>query len=66
MIELNLPEGYYSVSVYLLAWDEELGAYMENGEISPDALSDFIVVIKSDANLENEYRIRINTFSEDD
>lgn len=31
MIELNLPEGYYSVSVYLLACDEESGAYMDNG-----------------------------------
>lgn len=66
VIELNLPEEYYSVRVYLLAWDEEPGAYMENGEISPDALSDFVVIIKSNANLEAEYRTRINTFSEDD
>lgn len=66
VIELNLTEGYYSVSVYLLVWDEEPGAYMENGEISPDALSDFVIIIKSNANLENEYRTRINTFSEDD
>lgn len=63
---MDLREGYYGVKVYLLAWDEEPGAYLENGEISPDALSDFVVVIKSNANLEKEYRTRINTFSEDD
>ena len=66
VIEMDLREGYYSVKVYLLAWDEEPGAYLENGEISSDALSDFVVVIKSNANLEREYRTRINTFSEDD
>ena len=63
---MDLREGCYSVKVYLLAWDEEPGAYLENGEISSDALSDFVVVIKSNANLEREYRTRINTFSEDD
>lgn len=65
-IELDVQGGYYSVKIYLLAWDEEPGAYLENGEISPDALSDFVVIIKSNANLEREYRTRINTFSEDD
>ena len=66
VIELDLPEGYYSVKIYLIAWDEEPGAYLENGEISPDALSDFVVIIKSNANLERAYRTKINTFSEDD
>ena len=66
VIELDLPNGYYSVKIYLIAWDEEPGAYSENGEISPDALSDFVVIIKSNAKLESEYRTRINTFSEDD
>lgn len=66
VIELALNEGCYSVKIYLLAWDEEPGAYLENGEISPDALSDFIVIVKSSANLESKYRTRINTFSEDD
>lgn len=66
VIELDLPNGYYSVKIYLIAWDEEPGAYSENGEISPDALSDFVVIIKSNVKLESEYRTRINTFSEDD
>lgn len=66
VIELDLPEGYYSVKVYIIAWDEEPGAYLDNGDISPDALSDFVVIIKSNANLESGYRTRINTFSEDD
>lgn len=66
VIEMDLPEGYYSVKTYIIAWNEEPGAYLENGEISPDALSDFVVVIRSNANLEREYRTKINTFSEDD
>ena len=66
VIELALNEGCYSVKIYLLAWDEEPGAYLENGEISSDALSDFIVIVRSSANLESKYRTRINTFSEDD
>ncbi len=66
VIELDLSEGYYSVKIYLIAWDEEPGAYLENGEISPNALSDFVVVIKSNADSKREYRKRLNTFSEDD
>lgn len=66
VIELDLPEGNYSVKTYLIAWDEELGAVLENGEISPDALSDFVIIIKSDVDSEREYRTKINTFSEDD
>lgn len=66
VMELDLPEGYYSVKVYIIAWNEEPGAYLDNGDVSPDALSDFVVIIKSNANLESEYRTRINTFSEDD
>lgn len=66
VIELNIPEGYYSVKVYLIAWDDEPEAFLADGEINPEALSDFVVIIKSNANLEREYRTKINTFSEDD
>lgn len=59
-------EGYYSVQTYLIAWDEEPGAFLNDGEISANALSDFVVIIKSDANRNREYRTKINTFSEDD
>lgn len=62
----DLPKGYYSVSVYLLSWDEEPGAYLENGDISPNALSDFVILLKSNADTDKTYRQRINTFSEDD
>ncbi len=65
-IELNLPQGLYSVKIYLIAWDDEPEAFSADGEINPDVLSDFVVIIKSDADLEREYRTRINTFSEDD
>lgn len=65
-IIFDLPKGYYSVSVFLLSWDEEPGAYLDNGQISPNALSDFIVLVKSDADENKTYRKKINTFSEDD
>lgn len=65
-IVFDIPKGYYSVSVYLLSWDEEPGAYLENGDISPDALSDFVVLVRADADIKKAYRQRINTFSEDD
>lgn len=63
---LDMPEGYYSVKVHLLSWDEEPGAYLDNGDVSPDALSDFVIIIKSDADPDGNYRTKINTFSEDD
>lgn len=65
-ILMDLPEGYYSVSVYLLSWDEEPGAYLEDEKVSPDALSDFVVLLRSNADKAGTYRKRINTFSEDD
>lgn len=65
-IMIDLPEGYYSVSVFMIDWSEEPGAYLENGNISPNALSDFIVLLKSNADKNKIYRKRINTFSEDD
>lgn len=66
VIELDLPEGYYSIQIYLVAWDEEPGAFLANGKISPNALSDYVVIIKSNADPKGEYRTSINTFSEDD
>ncbi|MDO5405963.1 MAG: hypothetical protein Q4F28_01370 [Eubacteriales bacterium] len=65
-IIFDLPEGYYSVTIYLLSWDDEPGAYLENGEINPNALSDFVIILKSNADKNKTYRERINTFSEDD
>lgn len=65
-IVVDLPEGFYSSTVFLLAWDEEPGAYCKNGEISPNALPDFVVVLKSNAEENKVYRKKINTFSEDD
>ncbi|MBR1737361.1 MAG: hypothetical protein IJ736_10165, partial [Firmicutes bacterium] len=65
-IIIDIPEGFYSVKVYLIAWDDEPGAYLENGDVSPDALPDCIVVVKSDADRGKVYRTKVNTFSEDD
>ena len=63
IIDLNLQNGYYSVRMYLIAWDEEPGAFTPSGDVSPNALSDFVVVIKSNADLNNKYRTKINSFS---
>ena len=65
-IIIDLPKGFYTAVIYLIAWDEEPGAYLEDGSISPNALSDFVIVLKSNANENKSYRQRINTFSEDD
>lgn len=65
-IVLDLPAGHYTVKIYLIGWDEEPGAYLDNGEVSPNALSDFVIVLRSNANPDDIYRERINTFSEDD
>ena len=64
VLELPLAEGYYAVTVHLISWDEEPGAYLENGEISPDALPDFIVIIESGAAPDGAYRKNIETFDE--
>ena len=65
-IIFDLPKGFYEVSIFLLSWDEEPGAYLEDGSVNPNALSDFVVVLKSNADENQTYRQRINTFSEDD
>lgn len=65
-IIVDIADGLYSVQVYLISWDEEPGAYLDNGKINPDALSDFVVLVKPNANPENVYREKVNTFSEDD
>lgn len=65
-IIFDIPKGYYGVSVYLLSWDEEPGAYPEDGTVSPHALSDFVVLLRPNADENKPYRHRINTFSEDD
>lgn len=59
----DLPGGYYSVIICLIDWEQEPNAYLPDGSISPDALSDFVVLIKSEQNIENnKYRNSIETF----
>lgn len=63
---LDLPEGYYSVVVCLISWDEEPNAYLPDGSISPDALSDFVVLINTESNIEGKkYGYRVETFEAD-
>lgn len=65
-IIFDIPKGYYEVSIYLIAWEEEPKAYLKDGSINPKALSDFVVMLKSNADERQSYRQRINTFSVDD
>ncbi|MBQ0065373.1 MAG: hypothetical protein KBT48_06380 [Firmicutes bacterium] len=65
-IILDLQPGTYEVEVYLLAWDEDPQAFLPNGQISPKALSDFVVLVHSKTDPNKKYRERVNTFSEDD
>lgn len=65
-IIVDIENGFYSVQVYLISWDEEPGAYLDDGDINPDALSDFVVLVKPNADPTGVYRERVNTFSEDD
>lgn len=65
-IIFDIPKGYYEVSIYLIAWEEEPKAYLKDGSINPKALSDFVVMLKSNADERQSYRQRINTFSIDD
>ena len=63
-IALPLEAGYYAVTVHLLSWNEEPGAYLEDGSVSPDSLPDFVVIIESGAAPDGEYRKTIETFDE--
>lgn len=65
-ILFDLPKGYYKVTICLIRWDEEPGACLEDGEASPDALSDFVVLLKHGVDIGKAYRQKINTFSKDD
>ena len=42
VIIVNRPKGYYSVSIHLMFWDEEPGAYWKNGKTRID----FVVLLK--------------------
>lgn len=63
-LPILLTAGIYSVSAYLIAWDNEPGAILENGEVRPDALSDFVVLISSEPDENYPYRTSVNTFKE--
>lgn len=49
-----------------MSCDEEPNAYLKGGSINPDTFSDFVVILKSNADEDKVYRLKINIFSEDD
>ncbi len=58
----EVPKGYYSVEIVVIAWDDDPEAFLENGEVSEDALSDFVVILRSDADPHGAYRKSVDTF----
>lgn len=61
-IKLDLEKGFYKVTVYLIEWDKEPGAKLDDGEISPDALPDFIIKLVKTDEINQEYRTKLDTF----
>lgn len=61
-IVLDLPAGDYAISVALINWDEDPDAYLRNGQVSPLAMADFVVLIRSNAEADGDYKSGVDTF----
>lgn len=61
-IFLELAPGDYAVSVCLIEWDKEPGMTLEDDSPAPDALPDFVVLIRSGANAAQPFRQKLDTF----
>ena len=61
-MKATLPNGTYSVVIYLIEWDAEPKMKLKNGNPSPDALPDFIVSINTTSDISKSYRKSIETF----
>jgi hypothetical protein len=59
---LGLPPGDYEVTVHLIGWDQEPGAKDRRGRPKPDALPDFVVLVKPRNRKTRTYRTRVDTF----
>lgn len=62
VIKVNLDNGFYSVEIYLIAWDAEPNMKLEDGCASSDALPDIIIGINKVEENNETYRKSIETF----
>jgi len=62
-ITLSLPAGSYSAQVFLIDWEKEPGARIDEETPSPDALPDFVLVLTSGADETRRYRTALDTFN---
>ncbi|MFF2553459.1 hypothetical protein ACFVUS_20845 [Nocardia sp. NPDC058058] len=60
--EIDLPAGDYAVTVHLLDWEAEPGAMDDEGDATPSALPDFVVLIEPAAG--HSFRTAIETFDD--
>jgi hypothetical protein len=61
---LKIPSGDYTVTVHLIAWDEEPGARDTQGNPIAEALPDFVILLNPSDGTAQSYRNEINTFDE--
>jgi hypothetical protein len=54
---VSLKEGEYSVTVHLVAWDEEPGMKDSEGRPRPEALPDFVVLVRQFQNLNDPKKV---------
>jgi hypothetical protein len=59
---ITLAEGSYAVTIHLIDWEAEPGAQDSQGEPTPDALPDFVVLIGPSASEDTVFRTKIETF----
>lgn len=61
---LQIPSGDYTITVHLIAWDEEPGAKDAQGNPTVEALPDFVILLNRSDKMAQSYRNEINTFAE--
>lgn len=62
-LSFALPSGRWSVTVHLIAWDDEPGARDATGEPGPNALPDFVLLLTPETSPPVPYRTEVETFA---
>lgn len=61
-LQVPLPAGRWSVTIAVIAWDDEPGQKDEQGRPLPTALSDFTLLINPEQDPASPYRTKVATF----
>ena len=62
--KLQIPSGDHTVTVHLIAWDEEPGARDAQGNPTAQALPDFVILLNQSDSTAQSYRTEVQTFEE--